>query len=483
MKRNFLITIFVLFLLDTASANRLKAYFTYSTFSSPSNGPYIETYLSIIGNSVKYVNNEKNKLQGSIEITYLFKQGDEIKKFKKYNLLSPEINDDSSLKNNFIDQQRISLPNGNYEFEISIKDINSEEEPFKSTQILTLDYNSDSIQISDIELVESISQTKQKSIISKSGYDILPYTSDFYPEDFENIMFYAEVYNTNKQFGENETYLVNYSIESSETNTVIGSYRGFVKEEAHPVNVVLKTFSIKNLSSGNYNLVIEVRNKKNELIRSKKVFFQRSNPKSSPILLSEDYGDSFVSEMTVKELDDFIRSIEPISSSIELNFARNQLKGKNKDLMQQYFYNFWLTRNENNPKKEWESYQERVDIAIKEFSTSIQKGYETDRGRVFLKHGKPNTISERKNEPSSYPYEIWHYYKVEDFSNIKFVFYNPGGLNNDYPLLHSTLPGERNNIQWRILLHKRTNQPRDPYEENNREHFGGRSDDFFNNPR
>jgi len=215
----------------------------------------------------------------------------------------------------------------------------------------------------------------------------------------------------------------------------------------------------------------------------KKIFFQRSNPKVISTFSPTDISSSFVAEMNTNELAEFIKSIEPISTAIELNYARNQLKGNNTELMQKYFYNFWFTRNPENPKEAWITYKKEVDIVNKEFSTAIKKGYETDRGRVYLKHGKPNTIVQRYSEPSAYPYEIWHYYKVANFSNIRFVFYNPDLVSNDFPMLHSNLPGELNNPQWKVQLHKRTNQPRDMEEKNNNEHWGGQSDDFFNNPR
>ncbi len=73
--------------------DNLKAYFTYCTFNSPEVGPYLETYLSVLGNSAIYKKTETNTFQSTIEITLIFKQGDEIKKFKKYNLLSPEVTD------------------------------------------------------------------------------------------------------------------------------------------------------------------------------------------------------------------------------------------------------------------------------------------------------------------------------------------------------------------------------------------------------
>lgn len=482
--KNITFCAFLLLFFTTISvAQNFKAFFTHCSFYSPANGPYIETYLSVIGNSIVYVKNKNNKFQGSIEITLLFKQNNEIKQFKKYNLLSPELDDTLSEKANFIDQQRISLPSGNYEFEISMQDLNSNHSPFKSNQLITIDFNATKMAISDIELIESLSKTTTKSIISKNGYDIIPYTSDFFPDNYEKIAFYAEIYNSDKVLGENENFLITYAIESYENKEVIGNFKGFSREIAKSVNIVLKSFNIGELQSGNYNIAIEVRNKNNELLSQKKMFFQRSNPKAVPNIVPADITMSFVAGMTNSQLTDYIKSIEPISTAIELNYARNQLKGNNTDLMQKYFYNFWASRNAENPQEAWEKYKEDVESVNKQFGTAIKRGYETDRGRVYLKHGKPNTIVDRKSEPSAYPYEIWHYYQVEKFSNIRFVFYNPDLVSNDYPILHSNLPGEINNPQWKVLLHKRTNQPRDVDEQNNKDHWGGQVDDFYNNPR
>ena len=471
------------FISANLKAGNLKAYFTYCTFNSPDNGPYIETYLSVVGNSAIYKKTENNTFQSKTEITLIFKQGDEIKKFKKYNLLSPEISDSLAEKVNFMDQQRISLPNGKYEFEISIRDLNSEKPPFKSTQILTLDYPTTKISISDIELVESLKKTTTKSIITKSGYDIIPYTSDFYPESFEKIAFYSEIYNTNKVLGNDEAFLISYFIETYENNKLVANYKRFSRETAKSVNILLASFSIENLPSGNYNLVIEVRNKKNDLLVNKKIFFQRSNPKVTPLLISDDYLNSFVAKMSKKELDNNIECIEPISSNIEINFAQNQLKGKDEELMRQYFYNFWITRNEIDPETEWKKYLEQVKIVNNLFSSQIKKGYKSDRGVIFLKYGAPNTRSEFLFEPSSYPYEIWHYYKIKRFSNKRFVFYDPSFGMNEYPLLHSDMPGHIINPQWKVQLHKRTNQPIDMESQDPRPYSQDKSNDYFNNPR
>ncbi len=473
-----------------SSYAQLKAYFTYSTFFSPENGPYMETYLSVIGNSVKYQKNASGKFQGSIDITMVFKQAENIKNFKKYNLLSPELEDTLNGFVNFIDQQRFLLPNGNYNFELTISDKNLSGQPFNSVQPVNIEYSKEKIFISDIEMIESYKPTSEQSILSKSGYDLVPYVSNFFPAAMGKISFYGEIYNTELIFGKEEKYLINYFIETHETGKALNNFRGFLRQTANPVNVILTGLNIENLPSGNYNLVIEVRNKNNELKADKRVFFQRSNPEFR--MKTEDVSTvnitgTFVDNINNKDtLAEFIRCLRPISSEIEMRFAENNFPAKGDAdlaLMQKFFLNFWSERNSLNPEQEWENYKRSVGQANKSFSTKIKKGYETDRGRIYLKYGAPNSLIDRAQEPSNYPYQIWHYYKTEKRGNSKFVFYNPDEVTNDYELLHSNVLGEVNDYRWQFRLQRRNTPDTNLDETKGQEHYGNRPEDFWNNPR
>lgn len=470
--------------------SQLKAYFTYSTFFSPENGPYIETYLSVVGNSVKYRKTEAGKFQGSIEITMVFKQGENIQNFKKYNLLSPELDDTLGSFVNFIDQQRFLLPDGTYNFELSISDKNSGDQPFKSVQPVTIDFAKGKIVISDMELIESYKQTTRQSILSKSGYDLVPYVSNFFPKSMEKISFYGELYNTDLILGKEEKYLVNYFIETHETGKALNNFRGFLRQTSGPVNVILSSISIVNLPSGNYNIVVEVRNKNNELLADKRTFFQRSNPElqmKAEDVSSVNVTGTFVDNITDKDtLAEYIRSLRPISSEVERRFVDNNFSKSavpEVALMQKFFLNFWSERNSLNPQQEWENYRKQVVQANKSFSTKIKKGYETDRGRIYLKYGAPNSLIDRPNEPSNYPYQIWHYYKTERRGNSKFVFYNPDEVTNDYELLHSNVFGEANDYRWQYRLQKRNSSSGNLDETKGDDHYGNRPEDFWNNPR
>ena len=66
-------------------AQPLKAYLTYSRFLSPESGPYIETYITVVGNSVVYTKNESGKFQGIIEVAVEFMKEDSIIYFDQIN--------------------------------------------------------------------------------------------------------------------------------------------------------------------------------------------------------------------------------------------------------------------------------------------------------------------------------------------------------------------------------------------------------------
>ena len=111
MKRLTITLLALLFLLTPSlKSQNLQALFYHASFLSPIEGPYVESYLKVFGPSATYKINKKGLFQASVEVTIVFKQSDEIKDFRKYNLLSVEVQDTAKAIPNFIDQQRIPLP-------------------------------------------------------------------------------------------------------------------------------------------------------------------------------------------------------------------------------------------------------------------------------------------------------------------------------------------------------------------------------------
>lgn len=499
MKKILLMSLLALCVLPNKVFCRATAYLTYATFNVPAKGPYIETYLSVIGNSVKFIKNAAGKYQGAIDVAINFTQNGEIKNAQKYTLNSPEAIDTSLGYPNFIDQQRFSLPNGTYSMEMSITDKNSPTDtPFITTLPITINFLDDRSMISDIQLLESYEKSSAQTILTKSGYDLIPYVSTFYPENINKLKFYAEIYNTKKILGAEQKMLVNYFIETYEKRFKLNDYSAFSKQTTNDVTILLTEFDISKLPSGNYNLVVEVRDKENKIQADQKYFFQRKNTQgkySYEDLKSVNVSNTFVSEYTNKDtLCEYIRMLRPISSSSEIQYAENQLKERNLETMQQLFYNFWKSRSETETQLMWLEYYKEAIKANKEFGTYGLKGYDTDRGRVYLQYGAPDQRTKADVEPNAYPYEIWEYYRLYDKSlsltypdnkqsNKKFVFYNPDKVSNKYTLIHSTAQGEINNVRWEMLLNKRHPQSNNLDDEKARTHYGSNADENYRSPR
>jgi len=89
------------------------------------------------------------------------------------------------------------------------------------------------------------------------------------------------------------------------------------------------------------------------------------------------------------------------------------------------------------------------------YASGFGYGFESDRGYIFMKYGKPSDVIRVEDDPSAPPYEIWSY---NDFpktrqSNVKFLFYNPSLATGQFVMLHSTAYGEVNNPQWERQLY------------------------------
>jgi GWxTD domain-containing protein len=476
----------------------VTAYLTYAVFETPGQGPYVETYISVIGSSVKLIKNQRSNYQGMVEISMRFLQNNEIKGAKKYVLNGPEI-DDSTAVLNFIDQQRFVLPNGDYQLEMTIMDKNVDDpHPFTTTTPIHIDIPFDQVTLSDIQLLESYSRSTTPGILTKSGYDLVPYVSTFYPENIGKLRFYAEAYHTPKIVGEGQKLLISYFIESFDKKIKNTSYTAFTKPVSAEVNAVMGEFNIESLPTGNYNLVIEVRDRENKLLTDKRSFFQRLNkeiPLDQVRLQAIDISNAFVTNYKSKDtLIDCIRSLRPISTTSEIEFAENLLKETKIELLQQYFYNFWMLRNELDPKTAWLNYHKEVLKTNKEFTSFGIKGYDTDRGRVYLQYGPPDQRNTVNSDPSTYPYEIWQYNSLVNKSqlltnpgnrqsNKRFVFYNPDLVTNRYPLIHSDARGELQDSRWQMLLNKRTVPSFNSDEEKVDDGYGRKVNENYSDPK
>ncbi|HEY9115960.1 MAG TPA: GWxTD domain-containing protein [Bacteroidales bacterium] len=456
--KTFFLLITVFFTVVT-SANPIRAYLSYSVFNTPVNQPYIETYLAISGNSIVQVSVSDSLYQGTVEVQMIFRMNDSIVNYDKFELSGPKLKD--TLKNNFnyLNVERYALPNGTYQLELLLNDKNSTDNPTINFTEFTIDFRADSLSFSDIELLQKFTKDSVNNKMVKNGYELIPYVFNYYPEQVSVLSFYAELYNSNIAF-DNGQFLLSYYIRPFEVDNKLDAYSSIKKTNSSGVNILLNSIDISKLPSGNYLLVLEARNRNNELVAMKEIFFQRYNSITDNYVVNMeaiDAKDSFVSAFTSRDtLVQYIEYLESISTQAEKTFVKGNLRSADMETLREYFLGFWVQRDPNNPEGAWKDYKARVDQANFNFKTVSIPGYKSDRGRIYLQYGQPNTISESYTEPSAYPYTIWHYYSMGSQRDVVFVFYTHEVATNDFQLIHSNAVGELQNYTWQRSIFQRT---------------------------
>ncbi len=478
-KQLYLIFFLASFFVTETQAKNLKAYLSYYTFNTPENEPYLETHISVLGNSVQYIKTNNNNYQGSIGVTIIIKQADKIIKAEKINLLSPEIKDTINT-NNFLDQKRFKLPNGKYTLQLIIQDNNNITNKDIVNQDFEINFPENAISVSDIIFLESYTKATTSNQFIRNGFEMIPFVNNFLPTNVSKLTFYAEIYNSQK-VAPNESFLLTYYIQNSDGLNKLSSFIQQKKILSKDVIILLNEFDISLLPSGNFYLVIEIKNRNNETIASKSNYFQRSNKSLGGDISSIAgiaYDNSFVAKYNKEQLIENIKCLAPITNQNERDYTKTLLANNDEVQMRQYLIYFWEKRNPGESAMKWAEYEQQVKIVNEKFSSPFAKGYDTDRGIIFLKYGPPNNIRSNDFDNRAYPYEIWQYYKIKNFSNRKFVFFSPDNIKNEMVLLHSNLTGERNDPQWKYKIMSRTMKSED--DKNDADYYGQRLDADFN---
>ena len=468
---------------------QMQAMFAFSTFYlAQEDRPYVETYISFDAWTLYFQPQENGVYRATAEVTLVARQQDSVYFVKKYDLNSPTVANLDELDFNFIDVQRFSLPNGIYDLELTLKDKNADSPSSTVVEKLLINYDQQRPVLSSVQLMSEVKPTVQENILSRGGYDMEPYVSDFLPEQMTELNYYYEIYNIDNELGHKPFLAVAY-VEQQETGSRFEGCQQVSRKNTAKTVPVFGSMDISNLPSGNYNLVVELRNRDNELLIYKKFPFFRSNPGVKGEEVS-DYAATFAGRLNNEDdLNLYIDALYPIASEKEKEVANALVRRPGLVEKQAFFYRFWAARNAMNPESEWLKYKERVDYVQEHFSYPRTRGIMTDRGRVYLQYGPPDFIRDEKNyvgankignrneqEPVTMvlgnqldngspmyqgtsqghvyylPYQLWRYNTLPgDNENRVFLFWDEH-RSGYYTLLNSNARGEVQEADWERRL-------------------------------
>lgn len=487
MKKIVLILAVALLSLSLPAQN-LKASLSYKTYCTSNMEPYIEFTFIVDGKSVVYTQNTNKRYEAEVEIQVVFEKESNKVDTLHYILSSAEYADTSlQNKQDFADIVNFKIPNGSYFLHFTLNDINSSNKPISYIDNIEVYFPENKVSSSGINLLSSLSVATEDDFFTKYGYATPPLLNNYVPASIHFLPVYMEIYNSDNVLGKDNVFIVSsYITKNNKKEALSPEFEYRVNYRTAPLQLFTYQFNVTSLPSGNYDLVVEVLDTDSNVLVSNSTFFQRSNPglETTPVNINEVlFENSFVQKITdAKTLQDYTASLYPIGTPMEQEFFNKRLSKISHEELQRFFYSFWVERNPDDPEGEWLAYYDKVKYVQAVYGSKIVKGYRTDRGRVYLQYGPPTSIKESPFSSSMHPYEIWNYYYIGGESNIKFVFYNPDLVTNDYQLLHSDKKGEISDPAWQKQL-MRGHQPDSNFDEKKPDNFWGNDmDENWRNP-
>lgn len=453
---------------------------SFAQYMTEKNQPYLELYFAVDGNSLSLGKKSDNIYYGGVEVVVKFYQDSTFITGDKFRILSPDFTDTLLFTGIYLQQERYSLPKGNYTLYLEMFDIHKSEKVYNHDIPVEIVLGGNEASISAITLLDHHEEAKENSRFSKSGYDLFPLVSSgsyYFSENMSKISFYTEIYNLNKILGQDSAYVLKQYIENSDNEKISSKHASIKKKNAQAVQPILSGFEIGDLASGKYNLVIEILNKKLETVVEKKVFFYRSNPSmniNAEDIMLGDLSGTFVFDINnFDTLYKYISYLYPISDERAQDFQRNLLNERDVNKMKSYFHAFWQAKKPENPEGQWKSYHRNVKIANELYHTRLYKGYRSERGRIFLVYGSPSLVDNSPFESGVVPWQMWQYNTLKSpyndviQTNKVFVFAEFEPSTNDFSLIHSDAYGELSNRRWQFDLAQGKFGPGSSIDQNN----------------
>lgn len=428
----------------------LEADVSVTKFRTPDQA-YAEMFLYILGSSLSSIASDSIE-KASVAVTYYITEDSVVVAGDHYNLFSEGV----GAVPDFMDLRRHVLHPGTFIITVELTDNRDSLNTLTLSKTFSIDQPVTTLSQSDIELLADVEASQKVTVWVRNGQRMTPLPYDWYREEFETLYFYNELYHTDVEPG-NDFY-ISYRIFPSDARDRV-LLQGYKRMKPQTVNSILQAIDIKGLSSGEYVLEVGVYDQSKTLLHAAEKVFVRSNPSADDEFVkhgSQYFDLSFAQDLSADSVRYALRAIAPVISQVQVPVLNYLLQKGELENQQRFLHQFFVERDPRAPEKAYHDYMRLARIVDKEFHSAFGYGFETDRGRIFLKYGTPDDIIEVSDEPSAPPYAIWIYndFPQTNQSNVRFLFYNPSLAGGDYRLLHSTAIGEIHNSRWQQDLYR-----------------------------
>lgn len=294
----------------------------------------------------------------------------------------------------FLIQFGLHVPEGTYSYLLGIH--SGDKQGYQEDVI---ELKKENYPISDLLIASEIVSDTAAAYLRKGNLKVTPHPSAVFDERYAVLFLYYEMYDI---VPDTSDLKISYIIEDSSGSAVAKIPRSMKKKFAsQAMNFGLP---IQGLDPGTYTLAVVINDPASgKMIRKDVPFFVEGR----------SIGD--VSYEGLPYYDQIEHLIDEA--------AYKQFKSLPEEGKKMFLKKFWETHD-------YFAFAERFEYAEDEYHQGYKPGSKTDRGRIYIKYGKPDEIERSllKIEESK-PYEVWHYYNGDEF-----IFVDVRGT-NEYTLV------------------------------------------------
>ena len=431
-------------LLSSAQGN-LKMYFSYGVYADPKSGPYLEVYTKALASTLCHKRNKDSTYGAGVSIEYAIMAGDSVKAHENFTVLSPNLKDTNNAHFFLMDMHRSWMQPGDYILKFVCRDINNPDIYSSASLAVKVRYNGNQTSFGHLLLLDTFYNSNKESSFMRDDVTYIPYVSSLHTMERKSIRFYTELYNIEKFSGKMENITLQYYIKDLKGRIIPGC-EGYIKKNAKSKIAFAATINISKLPTGEYALWVLARNEHQDVLATNSTLFMRIN---DPLVPGYDLGrNMFINIINLKEVNDFAKYVDIISDKAEIDEFNSTLKLKDSMAVKNWFYEFWHRRDRNSAGRAYADFENRLDSVNKLFAYGKIKGYESDRGYMYLRYGPAERISASTVTDSTYPYEVWTYNNIGGVGMARMIFYRNSKTDNQYIILHSDIRGFAHNPNW-----------------------------------
>ena len=413
---------------------------------------YVEFYLHVIGNTVEYPDQAAS---ARVMCTMLISRNDSLLVADKFVMNSPARND-SSQSLDFVHMDRRALRPGEYNVSFDFVDMNDTVNIYRLDYPVRIRPANAQAQLSDLRLLASAKNDGGESLLHKSGVYLEPLPYNFYHNKISELLFYAELYGADQHIAEDVVF--RYSIEQEVDRELKAVKQQYKRIQSVPVFPIVSSINIEDLPSGNYLFSLEVINRQKEVLLREEIGFMRSNPARDIALVdSEEFeGYDYLDSLNGPRLDYYLKSLVPVVSNRDVEAIDYLIDQGKPEYKKTFIYRYFENNYPDQPGANFAAYAKVARAMDKMYNDGFGYGFESDRGRIYLKYGQPREIVNVQDDEGAFPYEVWFYttIPVTNQREVRFMFYNPDYSANRYLLLTTNCRGERQNRQWELELYR-----------------------------